>query len=452
MDRPGLDCFKKRVSDFNNGITNIRIRKLIVPRIDRLGRTLLGTLQFIQDYIVEKDTARTTSVINNNRYLIEFVSCQERFLKIVTNENGVIEPASQLVLTMFSCFAEFDRNQIVDKLRDGRLKRVAAGYPLGGGNKPYGYTYVKGKDGYGNYEEVPEEKAKFYEVRRLFVEEHLSPAVIADRLGLSTEQLVINMMKRRTYMGLIEYQGKEYPGRFPKFITEEQWEEQQTEFSKRSKSRSDAVYMLTGLIFCGNCGAKMRYQKDPNGTLRLVCYSKDKSVSKQKLVKDPNCPNKTRYKATDIESIVIGELLRISYMNNSKNKKSVTETDVIAGLEKEILRQQSALKKMTMKYALCEDGSAQSAAYEEIIAELSSKIDSLITEMNSEKNKRNITKKIEAARIKIDNLKDAWQFMSDREKRETCRELIEKIIVTYNKDGNPDIELHLQLEQYLNMK
>ena len=137
-----------------NGNTKIRIRKLIVPRIDRLGRTLLGTLQFIQDYIVQKETARSTSTINNNRYLIEFISCQERFLKIVTNDMGVIEPASQLVLTMFSCFAEFDRNQIVGKLKDGRLKRVAAGYPLGGGNKPYGYEYVKDKDGYGNYEVI----------------------------------------------------------------------------------------------------------------------------------------------------------------------------------------------------------------------------------------------------------------------------------------------------------
>ena len=27
---------------------------MIIPKIDRLGRTLLGTLQFIQDYIVAK--------------------------------------------------------------------------------------------------------------------------------------------------------------------------------------------------------------------------------------------------------------------------------------------------------------------------------------------------------------------------------------------------------------
>ena len=42
-------------------------------------------------------------------------------------------------------------------------------------------------------------------------------------------------MKRRTYIGVVEYQGKEYPGHFTPFITEEQWDEQQLEFKKRSK-------------------------------------------------------------------------------------------------------------------------------------------------------------------------------------------------------------------------
>ena len=70
----------------------------------------------------------------------------------------------------------------------------------------------------------------------------------------------------------------------------------------------------------------MRYQKDPNGTVRLICYSQDKSHSKRHLVKDPNCKNKKRYNAKDIENVVINELMRISYRTNGNNIKMLFQT------------------------------------------------------------------------------------------------------------------------------
>ena len=51
MDRPGLQAITKAIKDFNDGKSHLRINAVVVARIDRLGRTLLGTLQFIQDYI-----------------------------------------------------------------------------------------------------------------------------------------------------------------------------------------------------------------------------------------------------------------------------------------------------------------------------------------------------------------------------------------------------------------
>ena len=65
MDRPGLNCFKKRLNDFNIGATNIRIRKFVVPKIDRLGRTLLGTLSFIEEYLLPSDGVDDISISKN---------------------------------------------------------------------------------------------------------------------------------------------------------------------------------------------------------------------------------------------------------------------------------------------------------------------------------------------------------------------------------------------------
>jgi hypothetical protein len=46
---------------FAEGTSRIRINSLIVPRIDRLSRTLLGTLQFIQDYLVASKDSKGSS-------------------------------------------------------------------------------------------------------------------------------------------------------------------------------------------------------------------------------------------------------------------------------------------------------------------------------------------------------------------------------------------------------
>ena len=59
MERPALQGIISMIQDFNKEKSHIRINTMVIPRMDRLGRTLLGTLQFIQDYIVSKRTAKT---------------------------------------------------------------------------------------------------------------------------------------------------------------------------------------------------------------------------------------------------------------------------------------------------------------------------------------------------------------------------------------------------------
>ena len=63
MDRPALNAIITLIENYNSGRIKLRLNTFIVPRIDRLGRTLFGTLQFIQDYIVcQKDSPTRIAV------------------------------------------------------------------------------------------------------------------------------------------------------------------------------------------------------------------------------------------------------------------------------------------------------------------------------------------------------------------------------------------------------
>ena len=83
-DRPALAAIMEAIQDFNAGHSNIRVDSLIVARIDRLGRTLLGTLQFIQDYIVAKKDSKNSEV-NTNKEDINFISVAENYCRVEKN-------------------------------------------------------------------------------------------------------------------------------------------------------------------------------------------------------------------------------------------------------------------------------------------------------------------------------------------------------------------------------
>ena len=186
---------------------------------------------------------------------------------------------------------------------------------------------------------------------------------IAELLNIKNERVVEQMLRRRTYLNLLSYKGKEYPGHFEAFITEDQWQEQQDEFESRKRAKTDTKYMLTGLVVCGNCKAKLRYQKESaTGKVKLVCYSQERSKSKSHLVKDKNCPNKTRYLASDIENIVIQYLFRASYLNQNK-KNTVTDFDLVASLEKDITEKQQRLNNLVSTYSGFDPDSAKARAY-----------------------------------------------------------------------------------------
>ncbi len=432
MDRPALNGITRMIRDFNDGKIHIRINTMIIPKIDRLGRTLLGTLQFIQDYIVSSRDSKG-SLINKNKDDINFISVAENYCRIERNN-----PQGKFLLMLFASLAEFDRDLIVEKLKKGRLERVASGKWMGGGIPPYGYKYDKEQ---GKLVVVPEEAENVKEIFRLYIEEKMPPAKIADRLHLKNERLVINILKRKTSAGYIIYNDVEYKGEHDPIISLERWEEAQDEMELRSVLRSESNYLLTGLLYCGECGAKLRYQKwdKKTGECKLICYSQQSS--KPSLVKDENCDNQ-KYWQSDIENAVISELFKLTYLGSSA-KKSAPAFDPIAALNEELKKEMRKLSKLYDFEDDAEDG--EDDVLKDKILNTRKRITELKAQIESEREQEKIKRKVKRAKEIFRSLESTWEHMTQKEKQAVCQELIHKVIVY--KDCTVDV--HLKLKSYL---
>lgn len=429
-DRPALAAIMDTIKKYNSGKSNVRIGTFAVARIDRLGRTLLGTLQFIQDYIVSKKDSKG-STINNNRDDINFISVAENYCRIERNN-----PQGKFLLMLFASLAEFDRDQIVKKLKDGMISRVEAGKWPGGGNIPYGYNYNKAT---GMLEVIPEQAEKIREIFRLYIDEKMSPQKIATRLGFKGEKIVMNILRRKSLTGCIEYKGKEYQGLHDAIISLDKWEEAQDEIATRSVHRTDSEHLLSGLLQCGECGSRMRYQKwNKQGDCKIVCYSTQKSTQESKpyLVKDESC-DQERFWASDVEEAVVETLFQMSYLASQQPSSSKPHFNPMEAIMREL-----KAEKMKLGRLYDFDDEDEDDVLKDKILATKARIKELERQLRDEQQKATITKKVEKAKNIIRNLKEQWPNMTAQERQNVCQELIEKIVVY--KDCSIDVRLKLR--------
>ena len=429
MERPALQGIIQMIEDFNDGKSNLRVASMIIPRVDRLGRTLLGSLQFIQDYIVAKSDSKNSS-INRNKEDINFVSVAENFVRV-----DKTNPQAKLMLMFMATLAEYDRDMIVEKMQKGKTERIAAGYWMGGGNIPYGYSYDREK---GILVVIPEEAEKIKEIFRLYIEEKMSPQKIADRLGFKSDVIVSAIIKRKSLTGCIVYKGIEYQGQHEAIISLERWKEAQDIMEQRSTIRGDNNYLLSGLLYCGECGAKMRYQKwNKNGECKIFCYSLQKS--RPKLVKDENCPS-IRHWQSELEDAVIKELFSMTYLANKDNQKTAAFIDPAETLKSQLAAQKRKLSKLFD----FDDGEDDDVLTEKIL-ECKRKIRELESQLRNDSEQKELVKKIDKTRQLLATIQDSWDEISQNEKQNILQDLVDKIVVY--KDGR--INVHLKLQTYL---
>lgn len=402
LDRPGM---KQLIEDVKAG----EITHVVVVKLDRLSRSQKDTLHLIEDIFIPNNVA--------------FISIMESF-----NTDTAFGRA---MVGILSVFAQLERENIFERTRGGMQKRVEAGFWPGGGRVPYGYNYDSQQGIL-----VPNEDAE--KVRYIY-DRYLSGAAmqtIADELGLKYERVVYNIITRKSNAGYIVYNGVEYKGKHEAIISLDTYERAINLLATRAANKlvSKTDHLLTGMVYCGKCGAKMRYMKWGKAGYKLVCYSQQKS--KDYLVRDPNCDNPAPW-AEDVEAGVIATLFAAAKNRVENAQKSVSAADVAQITKDQLRKAEIALSRLYDLYA----ESGDPLLYRKIQEKKAQVVrleKGLIDENIKAESKRQVMRTYE----QLDTIQDAWEKMTTLERRAVLVSVIESI--TINREYT-DVKLKYDL-------
>ncbi len=222
---------------------------VLVYKLDRLSRSQKDTLYLIED------------IFNANH--VGLVSMCENF--------DTQSPFGRAMIGILSVFAQLERDQITERMTMGRIGRAKAGYFAGGSRPPIGYVYAKAAGSDKQTLAIDEyEAAQVRKIFSLFLEGSTLKEICSymhDRYTTrygdwSHVSTVSRILRDRIYVGEVSFSGKWYRGTHEAIIDQDTFDHVQRKydlylgttagtFSQNFKGSQ----LLTGMIFCGQCGA-----------------------------------------------------------------------------------------------------------------------------------------------------------------------------------------------------
>ena len=311
IERPAL---QKMLLELEN------IDAVVVYKLDRLSRSQRDTLTLIEDYFLK-----------NN---IDFVS--------ITETLDTSTPFGKAMIGILSVFAQLERETILERLTNGKIKRAESGLrEMGGDYDPTGYTRENGKL------VIKKDEAELVKLTFNLYEKYMSVTKVQrqiKKMGYPVWRFnrYIRVLKNRLYIGDIQYSGNFYKGIHEPLISEDQYNRvQEIMETHRGKNFNKAKNaLLVGLVKCGCCGNNFVSYSTSQST-------RVKTVYRYYICRARRFPSEYEQKCTNrsvrkdfIEEFVINELLNFEYEVNqekhSENNIGIDYDTLIDKIDKKI--------------------------------------------------------------------------------------------------------------------
>lgn len=392
IERPEI---KRMIAEIKDG----KVGAVIVYKLDRLSRSQKDTILLLEEVFDPNDCS--------------FISLNENF--------DTTTPYGKAMIGILSVFAQLERENIRERTRMGMQERVRSGYWTGGGKVPFGYDYDSNKDIL-----VPNEHAD--DVRQIFdlYLQGYSTTQLAKMFDVAGDRHITNILDRVTYLGKISYNGEIIDGLHEPIIDEETWNAVREERRKRStKGAVTSSYLLTGLIYCGKCGARMRYQKWGKNGLKIYCCSQQHS--RPEFVVDPDCDN-LKLDACDVEDAVVKDLFNYTRQNKRIDEKANIRVSALQTLKQKYDAVSERIKRLYNLYA--QDGNELLL---ETINENKNELAEISRQIENESRLSAVVNELHEKNKTIETVEDSWDSMSIKDRQKAVRICIDRIEITDTK-------------------
>ena len=399
LNRPGIQKLMADIKDCDI---------VLVYKLDRLSRSQRDTLYLIEEVFLPNNT--------------DFVSMQESF--------DTATPFGKAMIGLLAVFAQLEREQIKERTKMGRIARAKLGLYHGGGYIPIGYDYEDGKLIINPYEAEQIRKIfKWYIAGEslISITNKLQAEGYTNKYGSwSSWSSIRNVIGNETYTGTIHFEDVTVENAHEAIISKEQFELAQRMHVKRQDKYGmtafQSKYLLTGLLFCGKCGARY-YRRNSYYT----CYSRSKQI--KSMVKDPNCKNRN-WKAQELEALVEAKVLEVIRSPEmaleiaEANKPDFAEAKANAQIEKrltEIDRQINKLMELYQRDDIPAD----------VLGESINKLYNEKTALQgSIKPDTPITLDFDLVKALLADAAQIWDYADIAQKRQVLQNLVRRIVLT----------------------
>lgn len=377
-------------------ITDIQthtVDKVIVFKLDRLSRSQKDTLYLIEDVFTPNGCS--------------FISLNENF--------DTSTPFGKAMIGILSVFAQLERENIRERTRMGMKERVKEGLWMGGGRIPFGYDYDPKKDIL-----IPNKHAKdVKQIYELYLQGY-STTKLATMFDVASDKHITSILDRITYLGKIKYNDTVYDGQHEAIISQELYDKVQRERQRRTtKNAVTSSYLFTSLIYCGKCGAMMRYQKWGKNGLKVYCKSQQKS--RPETVIDPNCDN-IKADADELEKAILQDLFIHTQNCKSNDKSSVKQTSALEIMQQKYTQIQAKLKNLYRLYA-----NDDNEALLDVIDETKKELNNISIQIGKEKKVSLSSLDYDDNINTVSTLEGKWDSMTIQEKQRAIRICIRRI-------------------------
>ena len=427
VDRPAIN---RLIDDINDG----KVNNVLVFKVDRLTRSTKNLLELVE--------------------LFEEKNCAFNSL---TESIDTDTPSGRMFLKIIGIFAEFERENLVSRLKLGFERKAKEGYTLATGVTSYGYDREKGQK---VQEILPDEAQIVKEIFSMYVDENTSMTQIAKTLNqrsiptkknaASWDTTTIKLiLSNPTYIGKVRYSVNdedryfEADGHHERLISDEMFYAAQEKIENTAEiyktKRPKVGNYFCGVLSCARCGSKFSTHNYKTNSGDKCLYRCNRNLYHKNDIDTCKSPEISHDKlATAFNEYIknIDDFTEFDDVKSDENSQAEKEREIlsyITACENNISNLQAKKKRLMEQYVNedmpFDDYKSLLDVFNEKYVALEKELQRAKTNMPAEKETPNFIKE-----DIILSLKENWDYLNDNEKMMFFQKFIKKIVIRVEQE------------------